>query len=65
MGTRLTKTQQPNDSTRIEPKKEEEGRVLMHAYQQGEFVSNKKLDSCLIREKRKRRQIIKIFSGWK
>jgi len=35
--------------------------VLTHAYQQGEFMSNKKLGSCPIGEKRKKKESIKFF----
>jgi len=61
--------QQPNDPTRtkkIKLKKyeeEEEGRVLTHAYQQLGFMSNKKLGSRPIREKRRRKKSVKIFFG--
>ena len=48
---------------KLKEEKEEEGRVLTYAYQQGRFTSNKKLGSCPIREKRKRMNIVKIFSG--
>ena len=47
--------QQLNDLTRtqkIELKKKE-GRVLTHVYQQSGFTFNKKLDSSLLRGKRK------------
>ena len=55
--------QQLNDLTRtqkIELKKKE-GRVLTHAYQQSGFTFNKKLDSSLLRGKRKRKKSVIIF----
>ena len=54
MSNKNATIKRPNMHQKIELKEEEEeGMMLIHAYRQGGFMSNKKLGSSPIREKEK------------